>query len=270
MPTTPNQLRTITVSFVNRLKREAKVVHRQIGITHSQALDRIAAREGFSNWSRLMQYGPAPTAVPVQRATPIEHPFSRTAAEMRALMRSTGRSESPKASEVEDLSVAFVSSANAVRYAISFMEGALSASRFVVHSRSVARIEMRNHLPYCIHEAGIQGKWLLVNRQYKPVGNNKPYEWVDYSAFRPQHFALGKGDATQVSHPAYLRSGGLYGDGCTPWSSRADAAGYVERLKRLLEILERNPARQTRSALPVSLASDCAAVDPPVPLRRGS
>lgn len=98
---------------------------------------------------------------------------------------------------------------------------------------------MRNHLPYRMHETGMEGQWLLVNRQYKPVGSNRPNAWADHAAIKALHFTLDAEVAAGVSHPDHVRSQGLYGDGSTPWSSRADAKGYLERLKRLLAALDR-------------------------------
>lgn len=40
---------------VERLKREAKQIKRAEGCTHVAALDRVAVREGFANWSLLMR-----------------------------------------------------------------------------------------------------------------------------------------------------------------------------------------------------------------------
>lgn len=41
---------------IERFKREAKVLHRTSGVPHSQALDRIAAANGYENWSLLMKH----------------------------------------------------------------------------------------------------------------------------------------------------------------------------------------------------------------------
>lgn len=40
---------------IESLKREAKKLKKLEGLTHSQALDKLAARYGFSNWSCLMR-----------------------------------------------------------------------------------------------------------------------------------------------------------------------------------------------------------------------
>ena len=46
-----------------------------------------------------------------------------------------------------------------------------------------------------------------------------------------------------MSDPGQGGTHGLYGDGSTPWSSRADAEAYLGRLKLLLAGLTRRPAR---------------------------
>ncbi len=66
-------------------------------------------------------------------------------------MRSRRSDQEPTVAGIEDLSVKFVSAANAVRYAVAYMEMALAAPRFKVSVYSRARLEMRNHLPYRLH-----------------------------------------------------------------------------------------------------------------------
>lgn len=40
---------------IELLKREAKKIHREEKCSHSHALNRIAIRYGFANWSLLMK-----------------------------------------------------------------------------------------------------------------------------------------------------------------------------------------------------------------------
>lgn len=40
---------------INELKRKAKLLRRDAGITHHQALDTIAKQEGYANWSILIR-----------------------------------------------------------------------------------------------------------------------------------------------------------------------------------------------------------------------
>jgi len=61
---------------LERFRREAKKLGRDLSITHSDALDRIAARHSFQNWSLLAKHSaaadtpPAPPRVPVSDVTP--------------------------------------------------------------------------------------------------------------------------------------------------------------------------------------------------------
>lgn len=43
------------VRDIDRLKREAKKMSRSEGITHYEALDKLANRHGFLKWSLLMK-----------------------------------------------------------------------------------------------------------------------------------------------------------------------------------------------------------------------
>lgn len=47
---------------LERFRREAKKLSRELSITHSAALDRIAARHGFANWSLLSKHSEATPA----------------------------------------------------------------------------------------------------------------------------------------------------------------------------------------------------------------
>ncbi|EGK70637.1 hypothetical protein METUNv1_03106 [Methyloversatilis universalis FAM5] len=57
----------MSISFspaqLERFRREAKKLSRESSITHSEALDRIAIRRGFKNWSLLVKYSEALSAI---------------------------------------------------------------------------------------------------------------------------------------------------------------------------------------------------------------
>lgn len=56
---------------LERFRREAKKLGRELSITHSEALDRIAAQHGFTNWSLLAKHSEgAPPAPPRSTAVP--------------------------------------------------------------------------------------------------------------------------------------------------------------------------------------------------------
>lgn len=48
---------------LERFRREAKKLSRELSITHSEALDRTAMRNGFTNWSLLVKHSEAPPAI---------------------------------------------------------------------------------------------------------------------------------------------------------------------------------------------------------------
>lgn len=48
---------------LERFRREAKKLARELSITHSEALDQIAVKNGFTNWSLLSKHSSAPPAV---------------------------------------------------------------------------------------------------------------------------------------------------------------------------------------------------------------
>jgi len=55
---------SISHSQLERFRREAKKLGRELSIPHSEALDRIAARHNFQNWSLLAKHSEADTAQP--------------------------------------------------------------------------------------------------------------------------------------------------------------------------------------------------------------
>ena len=48
---------------LERFRREAKKRSRELSINHSEALDRIAVQNGFTNWSLLSKHSSVPNAV---------------------------------------------------------------------------------------------------------------------------------------------------------------------------------------------------------------
>jgi uncharacterized protein YozE (UPF0346 family) len=61
------EFKTMTNSFtpaqVERFRREAKKLSRDTSITHSEALDQIAAQQGFANWSLLAKHSTIKSAI---------------------------------------------------------------------------------------------------------------------------------------------------------------------------------------------------------------
>lgn len=62
-------------AHLERFRREAKKLSRERSITHSEALDRIAVQNGFTNWSLLSKHSSGPEAAPAARQPARQHPL---------------------------------------------------------------------------------------------------------------------------------------------------------------------------------------------------
>lgn len=126
-------LNLYTFAQIEQLKRDAKRLARDRSITHAVALDQIAATCDYKNWSLLMKHAAShPTNGTPSQPKRLPYPFLRTAEAMRQAMRKTtpapgrGSSHDRLRAQLEDLSVQFISADNALDFAISYMECALS------------------------------------------------------------------------------------------------------------------------------------------------
>lgn len=236
---------------IERLKREAKQLCRATpNLTHSQALDHIASKHGYNNWSLLTKHSDAGT-IPSE-AIPVPPPissrpafeFMRTTDEMRQAVRKIpeprfgyyGASpENIARSQVDRICDRFVSMENAVDFAISYMSILLTVPRYRIYGASKVYEEMRCWFPYCACNLD-GGRQILVNRRYKPVGETSA-DWVDYAQFPHLHTQLQEPQLFAIT-PRGASKGYLFYDGCPPWDSRQDAEGYLTRLRLLQAMLK--------------------------------
>jgi hypothetical protein len=88
------------------------------------------------------------------------------------------------------------------------------------------------YLPYCI-EKQQDGSWVVLNREYKPVGFNTT-EWITYSDFPVSVRLKGLGPAklARISYNGSVEGNRvfLYDDGCIPTSNAHARKAYLERL----------------------------------------
>ena len=232
---------SFTIAQVERFKREAKRLHRDTNISHSQALDQIASANGYRNWSLLAKHSDAHGTSKAKKARP-PFRFIRTPELMRLALlkvpepRGWGHPTRTDYAQqqVEDLSSAFTSPQNAVEFAIDYVTCLLTVPRFKLYSAAPAYWEMRSWLPYSCHSVD-DGTHIIVNRSYKPVGQVSK-EWANYAEFPNlhAHFAndLRSNFTAQGSSDGYL-----FNDGCPPWHSRVDATAYLDRLRVLNQVL---------------------------------
>jgi hypothetical protein len=140
--------------------------------------------------------------------------------------------------EVSSICASHASALEAVDHAIRSVEAALAKPRYVVpKGETKAYLEMRRDLPYIIHETDLPETQILVNRDYKPLGDNARTgeRWVKYEDFKNMHVRLTTAEIKSVVSDG--RERGLFGDGNPPWAGRRGAEAYLERLKRLRVIL---------------------------------
>ena len=136
-------------------------------------------------------------------------------------------------SDLPDISRSHNSAAEAVAFAIASLESALSVPRYSMRSPSRAHYELRRDMPYVIHGTKIPDTYILVNRNYKPLGSNQSTggEYAVYEDFANLHVYLTPAQIASVVSPGY--SHGLFGDGNPPWNGRKDANAYLARLRTL-------------------------------------
>lgn len=226
-------MKNYTPSEIDRFKRVARRLERAESLRHADALNRVAVEHGFSNWSLLMKHRSSDSTV----AGRMPFAYSRSEGELREVLKVVPRQRYESRSDiargrVEDICARFVSVANAVDFAISYMQALLAMPRYRVAVDTQAQWEMRCWLPYGAHHVGEgEGTQILVNRRYKPVGQADD-AFARYERFSDLHLSLSPQQLRVIS----ARDGGsgfLYNDGCLPWRSRDHAKAYVERLQRL-------------------------------------
>ena len=132
-----------------------------------------------------------------------------------------------------DISGAHASPAECLTHALALLEGTLARGR----GNRDAFLSLRRDLPYVIHETSTPGTQILLNRQYKPLGCNLPdgFKWVRYEDYPHLHVQLTDAEISRVACPPYPRA--LFGDRSAPWLGRDEATAYLDRLRRLSELL---------------------------------
>lgn len=233
---------SISTAQIERFKREAKQLRRTSTVTHSQALDRIAEANGYDNWSLLMKHNDSSPTDHLARNREAIFRFTRTHDEMRQALRvipaprygDLSRTDQAL-TQTEAICKKFTSARNAVDFAIDYVTCLLAVPRFKIYAATRVYIEMRRWLPYCALPINDETR-ILVNRLYKPVGQVTK-DWAEYEEFQHLHLRL---DNEQVQTYAHRNSsaGYLFNDGNSPWTSRADAEAYLQRLCPLREMLK--------------------------------
>ena len=97
---------------------------------------------------------------------------------------------------------------------------------------------MAVYFPYCI-EKQEDGSWVLLNRNYKPVGFNTN-DQIEYEEHPVSMKLKGMGSATLKKLSYKDEEPGdrvfLYDDGCVPTSNAQAMSSYLKKLEILLKL----------------------------------
>jgi hypothetical protein len=102
---------------------------------------------------------------------------------------------------------------------------------------SKARIEMRTLLPYAIRPLEGQDRFIVLGRDYKPLGMARKDEHVDYEAYPNLHVLVPAADLHRVTARAQCMPGWLYNDGAPPYEGRAEAKALMKQIEGLIKLL---------------------------------
>lgn len=94
------------------------------------------------------------------------------------------------------------------------------------------------YFPYCIEKCA-DGSWVLLNRNYKPVGFNTS-EFITYADY-PVAMKIKGLSPSKLKKLSYKDEEPadrvyLYNDGCIPTSSSAAMSEYIKKLEILLKL----------------------------------
>jgi hypothetical protein len=96
---------------------------------------------------------------------------------------------------------------------------------------------MRNNLPYALHPTSQPDIYIMVNRNYKPIGSSADsgFPYVDYDAFPSRHVRLTQ---KQIQSLAISHVDGVYflSDDLI-WESKSAGRECVKRMLKLRERL---------------------------------
>jgi hypothetical protein len=143
-----------------------------------------------------------------------------------------------KVPKLPDVSASHPTALAAVEFALNFLVELLSRPRYPIPKGGTPLyLQMRRDLPYFIHETKNPDTQILVNRNYKPLGNSslRAEVWVDYELFTNFHIHLSAEQVQTICAPDGDRS--LFGDGVPPWSGKRSANAYLNKLLKLREAI---------------------------------
>jgi hypothetical protein len=137
--------------------------------------------------------------------------------------------------DTAELSGVHGSPEDALKYIINMIETEY-ANRYTPR-KGVVDV-LRSDAPYIIHRTDFPDTYLLVNRDYQPIGSNvsPSHSKAAYEAYVSLHIILTSEDWDALAAVGVTDL--LFTDGEAPWRGKQQARKYVHRIKTLLRYLE--------------------------------
>lgn len=135
---------------------------------------------------------------------------------------------------MNNLTNSYGSAKEAVAYAIKSLKTYLKKPRFSVGpGKSKAYLELRRDLPYVIHILPSGGVQILLNRNYKPLGDPSKTgeDWKNYEDFKNLQVEIT--DEQMMEIGPLGKDFYIFDDGSSPWLSREKAEQYLNRLHKI-------------------------------------
>jgi hypothetical protein len=128
-----------------------------------------------------------------------------------------------------------VESAN---HCLTQVAASLNLNRPTLTKKAVLVLQtLRPIIPYCLHPTGDDGKFILLNRDYRPLGNTTD-EWVDYTQYKWAHHPQPPAGLLEPHGRLHFFVDGY----SAPWNSLAGLDRLVEELKKFLVVYEHEEA----------------------------
>lgn len=122
-----------------------------------------------------------------------------------------------------------------IKNAIWLLEIAIQNNNFPLKSNEPNNEDLFSYLPYCFEDVNYEGKKILLNRQYRPVGwvgNRAPYRMFPY------HQISLPMDKLSYFNENYFSP--LWTESSSPYMSRNNAIKYLMKITDIVNFLEAN------------------------------
>lgn len=145
-------------------------------------------------------------------------------------------------SDLPDGSEIFDTADEAVRYGMHRVRRAIDQKNFDMLYDERESLEMYMYLPYAIHPAAIPDQYIVLNRNYKPLGSNAE-QWVKYEDF-PNRLVHIPAELFEKLRRFETQCAYFFPEKSAPWDSREAARAYVKLAEEIWWLIMRQTANQ--------------------------